>query len=134
MDVLLDSHILIWALSDDARLPDKAREILLDPENTVFYSAASIWELAIKHSLHPNEITLPPSEFIRLCQESGYEELPLRAAHANALLTLERSADAPRHKDPFDRMLIAQAKTERMTFLTHDALLPYYDEPCICFV
>ena len=125
MNVLLDSHILIWALSDDDRLPPSARRILLDGEDAIYYSAASIWELAVKHALHPESVALTPSEFLSLCKKAGYIELPVYASHARLLDSLTRSEGAPRHKDHFDRMLIAQAKSEGMAFLTHDNLLPY---------
>ena len=100
MNILLDTHILIWALNDDPRLPEKARELILDEGNVVYYSSVSIWEVSIKHAIHPDT----------------------------------RADGAPPHHDPFDRMLISQAKAENMTFITHDSLLPYYQEKCIVFV
>ena len=131
MNILLDSHILIWALTDDSRLPGKARELILDPENSIYYSAVSVWELAVKHMLHPEEITFSAQELMDWCEEAGFPEVELSAYDVCYLETLSRPDEAPRHKDPFDRMLIAQAKAEDMLFLTHDSLLSDYNETCI---
>lgn len=94
----------------------------------------SIWELAIKHALRPNSVTQSPGEFIRMCLDAGYLELPMRAEHSEPLDSLSRDKDAPAHKDPLDRMLIAQAKSEGMAFATHDSMLPNYKEDCIRLV
>lgn len=131
MNILLDSHILIWALTDDPRLPAKARRIILDPENMIWYSAVTVWELTLKHMLYPEEITFSGGELIGYCEEAGFSSLDLTSGEVPFLETLRRPETAPKHKDPFDRMLIAQAKAEEMVFLTHDSLLPFYDEPCI---
>ncbi|MBO4748548.1 MAG: type II toxin-antitoxin system VapC family toxin [Clostridiales bacterium] len=134
MNLLLDTHILIWALNDDARLPKKAKEMILDPENAVYYSSISIWEVSIKHMLHPENVTFSGEELSGYCQEAGYIQVEMRDRHVYALETLKREKGAPDHSDPFDRILIAQAKTENLTFLTHDALLPFYGEKCVALV
>lgn len=131
MNLLLDTHVLIWALTEDARLSDKAREMILDPENTVYYSAVSIWEVSIKHTNHPENVQFTGRELAGFCEEAGFLPVEMRIRHVYALETLEREEEAPSHHDPFDRMLIAQAKTENMLFLTHDSLLPFYNEKCI---
>ena len=134
MNLLLDTHLLIWALNEDPRLPEKAKEMLLDPDNAVYYSAVSIWEIAIKHANHPDNVTFTGKELSQYCQEAGYLPVEMRDKHVYALETLSRAEGAPPHRDPFDRMLIAQAKAENLSFLTHDSLLPYYEEPCIILV
>ncbi|MDE7327832.1 MAG: type II toxin-antitoxin system VapC family toxin [Lachnospiraceae bacterium] len=134
MKVLLDTHILLWALADDERLPQKAREIILQGENEIYYSTVSVWEVSIKHSLHPEQIPISGHALSGYCRKAGYQTLPLWDEHAWALETITRPPGAPRHNDPFDRMLIAQAKSEGMLFVTHDALLPYYNETCIIAV
>ena len=134
MNLLLDTHLLIWALNGDSRLPEKAKEMILDPGNAIYYSSVSIWEIAIKHALHPDNVEFSGRELSDFCQEAGFLSVEMRDRHVFALETLERPKDAPRHNDPFDRMLIAQAKAENMTFLTHDALLPYYEEKCVILV
>lgn len=131
MNILLDSHVLLWALTDDARLSQKARDHIMDPDNFIFYSAASVWELSVKHTLYPESVVFTAEELIRFCDEAGFDALDVSVEHVLLLDTLKRPEDAPRHKDPFDRILIAQAKAEGMLFLTHDALLLYYNEKCI---
>lgn len=131
MNLLLDTHILIWALTEDERLPEKARRLILAPGNAIYYSTASIWEIAIKHASHPDEIGFTGKELSAYCQEAGFLQLEIRDRHVYALETLVRPKDAPPHRDPFDRILLAQAKAENMSFLTHDALIPDYNENCV---
>ena len=131
MNILLDTHILICALNEDPRLPDKAKELILDEDNAVYYSSVSIWEIAIKHAKYPNEVEFTGKELSRFCQEAGFLPVEMRDKHVFALETITRADGAPPHHDPFDRMLIAQAKAENLSFVTHDSLLPYYEEKCI---
>lgn len=135
MNYLADTHILIWALKDDPKLSQKARGILLGKENTIFYSFANVWEIAIKHALHKTSMTFSAKDFEELCRQAGFLLLETRCQHACMVETLKYADNAPReHRDPFDRLLLAQAKSENMLFLTHDELLPYYNEPCIVSV
>ena len=131
MNLLLDTHILIWALNDDPQLPEKAREMILDPNNAIYYSVVSIWEISIKHALHPRDLPFSGKELAEYCQDAGFLPLEMRDKHVFALETIERPENAPRHNDPFDRMLVAQAKAENMSFVTHDAMIQYYEEKCI---
>lgn len=131
MNLLLDTHILIWTLNEDPRLPDRAKRLISDPENVIYYSAVSIWEIAIKHAAHPDHVEFTGEELSRCCRKAGFLPLDMRERHAFALETIARREGAPPHHDPFDRMLIAQAKAEGMSFLTHDSKIPYYDEECI---
>ena len=131
MNLLLDSHILIWALTEDARLSRKARQLILDTDNVIYYSAASIWEISVKHTAHPEEIEFSGRELSEYCRQAGYLQLEIKEKHVHALETFERAESAPPHKDPFDRILLAQAKAENMSFLTHDARIPDYNEKCV---
>ncbi len=131
MKVLLDTHIILWALTDNERLPKKARSIILDAENEIYYSLVSAWEVAIKHSIHPNQIPVSEKEFLNYCNQAGYLQLPLQENHILSINSLHRTENAPKHNDPFDRMLISQAKSENIMFITHDSLIPFYNEPCI---
>lgn len=133
MKVLIDTHIAIWAILDDPKLSPRAREILQDESNEIYYSSASVWEITIKHLLHPNKVMLDGTSLAKGCEDTGFEVLPVYNRHVFMLESLKRPEDAPRHNDPFDRILIAQAKAEGMRFLTHDSLLPYYNEPCLIF-
>lgn len=131
MNVLLDTHILLWAITNDPKLPKEARRIILDDANTLYCSVASLWEVTIKHMASPDKMHLTGSKLSSLCKMMGYQILPVTENHISALETLQRAADAPRHNDPFDRILISQAKAEGFVFLTHDSLIPYYNEPCV---
>lgn len=134
MKVLIDTHIAIWAVLNNPKLPKQAKDIILDKENDIFYSTASVWEITIKHILHPDRLRINGSLLEKGCEENGYFVLPILNKHVSALETLKRLENAPRHNDPFDKIMIAQAKTEGLMFLTHDSLIPYYNEPFIISV
>lgn len=134
MKYLLDTHIVLWALADVKRLNDEIRALIEDTNNIVFYSVVSVWEVAIKHAIHPDQMPLSEEEFVSLCERTGFTELAMKNEHIYTVKTLKYAEKAPRHNDPFDRMLIAQAKKENLSFITHDALLEGYNESCIIMV
>ncbi len=121
MKVLLDTHILIWWLADDPRLPRTADLIIVDPANTVYVSAASFWEIAIKSAL--GHIDVDPDEMVAALQSAGFVELPITFRHS-----IECGRLPQHHRDPFDRMLVAQSRIEPMRLLTHDQALADYGE------
>ena len=131
MKLLLDTHILLWTLSDDVQLPEKVRKLLENEENEVYYSLVSLWELQIKFLAHPGQMDFTAKQVADHCSESGFYRLPIREEHIFCLQYLKRPESAPAHKDPFDRLLICQAMEENMLFITHDHLIPDYNEPCI---
>lgn len=135
MKLLLDTHILIWFHTKDTQLSEKAWKIILSPENEVYFSSASIWETQIKHMNHPDEISFSGKELYELCLMSGLKYLNIRPEHCIELSSLSYSEQAPRpHKDPFDRIMICQAKYENMLFMTNDSLIPFYNESCVLSV
>ena len=134
MKILLDTHILLWALSNDERLPGKARSLIENEENEIHYSMISLWEVEIKRLAHPDAMPVSAEELFHYCKQSGYQKTDIKEEHVFAMKKLRRKENAPPHKDPFDRMLICQAIVENMTFVTHDSLIPYYEEPCILAV
>ena len=136
MNYLADTHILLWAITNHSKLPKKARTIIEDEENNIFYSFANIWEIAIKHALRKPDMPISSKEFNDYCLESGYIPLITEPQHAYATESLQYDAEsAPSiHRDPFDRLLLAQAKAEGMKLLTHDRLIPFYHEDCIVLV
>lgn len=134
MKILIDTHIAIWAVLNDPKLPGRAKDIILDEGNEIFYSTASVWEITIKHMLRPDRLRISGSLLEKGCEDNGYIVLPVFNKHVSALETLKRPGNAPRHNDPFDRIMIAQAKAENLMFLTHDSLIPYYGEPFIIAV
>lgn len=134
MRYLLDTYIILWAITNDARLPQIAREIIEDQNNEICYSAASIWEVAIKHNLHPDKMPIGGRELSTYCLKSGYQAVSIREDHIFELEQLRYPEHAPKHNDPFDRILISQAKADDMIFITHDSLIPNYEEKCILSV
>ncbi|HEX3745785.1 MAG TPA: type II toxin-antitoxin system VapC family toxin [Bryobacteraceae bacterium] len=118
MKILLDTHILLWWLDANPLLPQQAIALISEPENTIFVSAVSHWEIWLKHSL--GKLRLPSNFPDRLAAEA-FEQLPLTAAQTVRIGTLDWA-----HRDPFDRMLVAQAQTEGLILLTADAALAGY--------
>lgn len=134
MKILLDTHILLWALSNDVRLPEKARKLIENENNEIYYSIISLWEIEIKHLTHPDAMTVSAKQIAGYCVQSGFQKITIEESHIYAMTDLKREKDAPPHKDPFDRILICQASTENMIFVTHDSLIGGYSEPCILTV
>lgn len=122
MNLLLDTHIALWAVANNPRLPAAARDLIANPENGVAVSVASIWKIAIKHGVKgAARIPVSAAEAHDKFSLAGYELLPVVAAHALALEELPWH-----HRDPFDRLIVAQARAEGMTLLTSDALVARY--------
>lgn len=125
MRILLDTHIALWAIADTEKLSDEVCKILKTKDNEVFYSVASVWEIAIKHKIKPENMPISEEEFVALCEKTGFTRLPIEEEHIFIIKTLVRSKDAPKHNDPFDRVLLAQAKYEDLILLTHDSQFSY---------
>lgn len=126
MNLLLDTHIALWAITDSPKLPPKARALIQSPKTTVWISAASVWEIAIKHGLAPGDMPVSGQEAMRYFRESGYRFLGVEAEHAAAAEGLPAH-----HSDPFDRILVAQALVEPMRLMTHDSRLALYSDTVI---
>ena len=124
MKLLIDTHLLLWAAEGFERLPPRAQTLMSVPENELFFSAASLWEIVIKSSLNREDFKVDPRLLRRGLLDNGYSELPVLSEHAVAVGCLP-----PIHKDPFDRLLIAQAIAEGITLLTADAHLAKYSGP-----
>jgi PIN domain nuclease of toxin-antitoxin system len=119
--LLLDTHVLLWSLAASRRLPAALRELVIDPRNSVSYSAASVWEIAIKSGLGRRDFRIDLSQVLHAAAATGFLELPVSAAHAARVTTLPAH-----HKDPFDRILVAQATHEAAILLTNDERLHPY--------
>jgi len=122
--LLLDTHILLWAAGQPEKLPATMRMLLEDPANSLAFSAASIWEIVIKSGLGREDFSVDPRRLRRGLLDALYREIPVTSEHALAVSRLP-----PLHKDPFDRILIAQAETEGATLLTADPVLARYPGP-----
>jgi len=127
MKVLLDTHILLWAAGEPDRLPNAARDVLEDPETELVFSPVSLWEVAIKRGLGRDDFQVDPRLLRRGLLDNGYVELPITSEHAVAVDSLP-----PIHKDPFDRMLIAQATAVGIQLLTVDEMVGRYPGPIRC--
>jgi PIN domain nuclease of toxin-antitoxin system len=123
MNVLLDTHVALWAITDSPKLSQKARDLIQSPKSSVWISTASLWEIAIRHALGRGDMPVSSPEALRYFQESGYQLLPIEAEHAIAVEELPAH-----HQDPFDRLLVAQALVEPMRLLTHDPLVARYGD------
>jgi len=121
MRLLVDTHLLLWAAARSRRLPKEARCLLEDSANEVYYSAASLWEIAIKASLRKADFKVDLALLRPALAVMGLLELPVSGAHAEKLASLP-----PIHKDPFDRMLVAQSLSEPLVLLTNDTALAAY--------
>ncbi len=123
MNLLLDTHLLLWAAGQPDRLPTLVRDLLLDSANQPVFSSASLWEITIKRGLERPDFNVDPRRLWRLLLANGYRELPVTSEHAMAIHELPLL-----HKDPFDRILVAQARIEAMILLTADTLVAAYGE------
>jgi PIN domain nuclease of toxin-antitoxin system len=119
--VLLDTHLLLWAAGQPQKLSRKARRLLEDPDTQLWFSAATLWEIAIKHGLGREDLRVEPARLRRSLTENGWHEVAISSEHALATMRLP-----PIHKDPFDRMLIAQAQVEGIVLATSDELVARY--------
>lgn len=124
MKLLLDTHVLLWAAGTPDKLSPRARTLLDDPDHELVFSAASIWEITIKRSLGRGDFQVEPRVLRRGLLDNGYQELAITSEHAVAVNLLP-----PIHKDPFDRILLAQAYTEGITLLTVDEVVSRYPGP-----
>ena len=133
MKILLDTHAIIWVLTDDQALTKKAREAISNTDNVVYYSLASMWEIAIKNAKNPNACPYNEKEIADLCDKSGFLPLDISLNHIQGLRNLKvKPGKELLNHDPFDRILLSQAKEEKMKLFSHDANFDNYDETCVC--
>ena len=131
MKYLLDTHIFLWTMIADARI-DPIMEELTDPNNEVYVSVASIWEIEIKNA--KGKLTISSDEAVSAIPKQSFKELPVRMSQIPYIKTLLHAPGLPPHRDLFDNLLVAQAKAEGMVFLTADKLVAAYREPCVRYV
>jgi PIN domain nuclease of toxin-antitoxin system len=124
MKLLLDTHLLLWAASSSNQLPQQIRQLLEDEKNIPFFSAASLWEVAIKTNLGRKDFQVDTRVLRRGLLDNGYNELPIESQHAVFIQSLPAI-----HKDPFDRMLVAQSTVEGITLFTSDVTVAKYPGP-----
>lgn len=135
MKILLDTHVIIWALTDDNRLSHTARELISAPDSLIFYSVASLWEIAIKNQKAPEKCPYHEKEIMEFCSQAGYLPLDIQAPHIFGVRNLKLRKDRiPGNYDLFNRILLSQAKTETCIFLSHDSVFENYEEGCILMI
>jgi PIN domain nuclease of toxin-antitoxin system len=123
---MLDTHVALWAITDSPKLPQRARDLINAPKTTVWISAASVWEIAIKYSLGRGDMPVSSRDAMRYFVDSGYRFLSVEVEHVMAVEELP-----PHHQDPFDRILVAQALVEPMRLMSHDASVARYSDSII---
>ncbi len=131
MRLLLDTHVALWAITDDAKLPESIRSLIKDSSNDVVVSAVSVWEISIKHALGrggPNAMPISGRGALQYFEAAGYQTLSVTPGHAAAVEDLP-----PIHSDPFDRLLVAQSLLEPLRLITHDSTLARYSDTAIQF-
>jgi len=126
MNLLLDTHVALWAITDDPKLSAKARELIIASRTNVWVSAVSLWEISIKHSLARGDMPVSGQEALVYFKQAGYNILAIEAEHTMAVETLPAH-----HQDPFDRLLVAQAFVEPMRLMTHDETVAKYSDAII---
>jgi PIN domain nuclease of toxin-antitoxin system len=126
LNLLLDTHVALWAIADSPRLSLKARTLIAAPRASVWVSSASLWEIAIKHALGKGDMPISGEQALAWFRESGYRLLAIEPEHAVAVEGLPLL-----HADPFDRLLVAQAMTEPMRLLTHDPQVAAYSDSIV---
>lgn len=124
MRLLLDTHVLVWCLSGDRKLPPATAELIRNPATDVYFSAVSIWEVAIKSVL--GKLRADANVMLKCLVDEGFKELPVTARHTVATVTLPMH-----HRDPFDRLLVAQSRLESLRLLTDDKIMALYGEPVV---
>ena len=129
MRLLLDTHVLLWALSGSKRLTDAARELIESPDNDVLFSAASIWEIAIKSQALRTELGVDAGTIIAAARDTDFDELAISPEHAAGVAALP-----PHHKDPFDRLLVSQAIAEPARLVTADRALAAYSRDLVMLI
>lgn len=123
MNLLLDTHVALWAITDSSRLSATVRSLITAEKTTVWVSAASVWEIAIKHALGRGDMPVSSGDAVRYFDESGFRLLSIAPEHAVAVEHLP-----PHHQDPFDRLLVAQALSEPMRLMTNDPIVALYSD------
>lgn len=126
MNILLDTHVALWAIVDDPGLSNKARNLILAPGSTVWISSVSIWEISIKYSLGRGDMPISGLDALHYFRLAGYRFLSIEPEHAVAVEDLPKH-----HQDPFDRLLVAQALVEPMRLITHDTTMARYSDTII---
>lgn len=128
MNILLDTHIAVWAMIDHSKLTKDCIDDITNLKNNIYVSLISVWEVAIKNAKHGyQEMPIDESLFIKYCEELEFNILPIKTKHILNIRNLKLKNENARHKDPFDRLLLSQTKCENLTLFTKDIMMMNYD-------
>ncbi|MBR4776002.1 MAG: type II toxin-antitoxin system VapC family toxin [Lachnospiraceae bacterium] len=135
MKYLLDTNVLLWVISgNEERVSSEIYDILNDSANDIYYSMASVWEVGIKYIKNPKLMEFSPENFVKLCDKLGFIRLSINCDHIYTLKDIKLAEGAPDHKDPFDRLIMSQAKYENMIMITGDLTLRWYNLKNMIFI
>ena len=135
MKILLDTHMLIWIITGDKHLGKRAKQLFLDERNEVYYSLVSLWEISLKRRKHPENCPINENDCAMYAEQSGIETLGPKPEHIFGIPSLKiKEGEYIGNEDPFDQLLLSQAKSEGCFFMTHDTLMQHYDENFILSV
>ena len=135
MKILLDTHMIIWAITDDKRLSRQAKDLIGSDNNMIFYSVASLWEIALKNQKSPEKCPYNEQVIAEYCDQAGYICMDIQPGHIFGIRELNtKPGKCLSNHDPFDRILISQAKTEKSILVSHDTAFKKYDEKCILII
>ena len=133
MDILLDTHLAYWYLMGEEKIPPLAKAMIEDPNNFVFVSLISAWEIGLKHAKRPQDMPIDADTFIDACRQVGFIILPMVEDQLLQAMNIE-NPEGLKHADPFDRFLLGAANALKMRFLTHDSKIGLYQSPYILFI
>lgn len=128
MKLLLDTHVAMWSIAGYELLDKKIYEMIMNPDNDIYYSTVTPWEIEIKHLKRPDKIKISGEQFADLCEQARFINLNIKNEHISELKNIVSKDKKQKHNDPFDKMLLAQARYENLVLVTHDKKFKLYND------
>ena len=133
MKLLLDTHVAMWMIGGFDFIDKDVKELIMDNKNDIYYSTVTTWEIEIKHLKKPNKMMISGNNFANLCEQAGFININIKNEHINELKNIIPIDESIQHNDPFDRMLLAQARSENIILITHDKKFKNYNDNHLLF-
>ena len=133
MKLLLDTHVAMWMIGGFDFIDKDVKELIMDNKNDIYYSTVTTWEIEIKHLKKPNKMMISGNNFANLCEQAGFININIKNEHINELKNIIPVDESIQHNDPFDRMLLAQARSENIILITHDKKFKNYNDNHLLF-